>query len=122
MIDFKQLKRGIIIASKGIIVAIEQEQTFCIQFFAGAIAAILAIWLPLTMCERGLIFLAIAGVLGMELINTQIEKVLNIIKPEIHPQVKAIKDLSAAAVLIMVIGSIVVGTIIFLPKIIALFS
>ena len=57
-------------------------------------------------------------VLSMELINTAIENVCNLISTEYHPLIKIIKDVSAAAVLVSAIGSIVTGSIIFLPKII----
>ncbi|MCX6722618.1 MAG: diacylglycerol kinase [Candidatus Staskawiczbacteria bacterium] len=57
-------------------------------------------------------------VLSLELINSQIEKFLDIIQPEHHPRVKIIKDFSAGAVLISVIGSIIIGFLIFWPHII----
>jgi diacylglycerol kinase len=56
-------------------------------------------------------------VLALELMNTGIEHLCDMISTEIHPTVKVIKDVSAAAVLVAAAGSVVTGVIIFLPKI-----
>ena len=53
--------------------------------------------------------------------NTAIEQVVNIAMPEKDERAKLAKDVSAGGVLVFAIGSAVVGFIIFLPKIIALF-
>ena len=59
----------------------------------------------------------IQAVLITELINSLIERVIDYIKPELHPKAKIIKDISAAVVLVAAITSIIVGLIIFIPKI-----
>jgi diacylglycerol kinase len=58
----------------------------------------------------------------MELLNTAIEKICDLITKDIHPIIKVIKDIAAAAVLIAAIGSFLSGVIIFLPKILDLFK
>ena len=55
-------------------------------------------------------------VIGGEMFNTAIEQVVNIAMPE-----KDVREISAGGVLVFAIGSAVVGLIIFLPKVIALF-
>lgn len=60
-------------------------------------------------------------VIGGEMFNTAIEQVVNIAMPEKDERAKLAKDVSAGGVLVFAIGSAVVGIIIFLPKIIALF-
>ena len=69
-----------------------------------------------------LIILAITLVWFAELINTAIEKLTDIIQPEFHPKAKIIKDLTASAVLITAIFSIIIGLLIFGPKIYQLFN
>ena len=59
-------------------------------------------------------------VLVLELVNTAIELLCDMVTKEIHPVIKIIKDASAAAVLLGAAGSVATGTIIFLPKIIEL--
>ena len=53
--------------------------------------------------------------------NTAIEQVVNIAMPKKDERAKLAKDISAGGVLVFAIGSAIVGLIIFLPKIIALF-
>jgi|GEM_PF-3943165 len=55
-------------------------------------------------------------------INTSIEHVANFIQPNQDIKIKDIKDLAAGGVLIVALTSLIVGMIIFLPKIIALFG
>jgi len=54
-------------------------------------------------------------VLILELINTVVERVVDILKPRIHPYARLIKDLMAAVVLISSIVAVIVGIIIFYP-------
>jgi len=65
-------------------------------------------------------FIAIIIVMTMvwvaEILNTAIEKTMDFISLEKHPQIKLVKDLAAAAVLITAISALLVGAIIFIPK------
>ena len=56
-------------------------------------------------------------VLGAELFNTAIEVLVDLVSPEIHPKAKIIKDVAAGAVLIAAFAAVLIGLIIFLPKI-----
>jgi undecaprenol kinase/diacylglycerol kinase (ATP) len=58
----------------------------------------------------------------MELLNTAIENLVDIIAFKYNYNAKKIKDISAAAALILTITSVIVGLIIFIPKIITVFS
>ena len=60
-------------------------------------------------------------VLTLELVNTAIEYLCDTITRDNHPVIKIVKDISAAAVLIAVVGSVLSGSIIFFPKILDLF-
>ena len=73
------------------------------------------------MIELAIIIVVIGLVISMELINTSIEYVVDMAMPEVHPLAKLSKDIAAGAVLITTIVALIVGLIIFLPKIIALF-
>jgi len=65
--------------------------------------------------EAIILILIIMFVLIFELINTVVERVVDILKPRVHPYAKLVKDLMAAAVLISSIMAVVIGLIIFLP-------
>ena len=59
-------------------------------------------------------------VISEELINTTLEALVDLVMPEINPKAKFIKDVAASAVLVSAIGAIIIGLIIFLPKIVEL--
>jgi len=59
---------------------------------------------------------AICGVLALELVNTAVERVVDLVTKEFHPLAKQAKDIAAGAVLLYAILSVVIGCIIFLPK------
>jgi len=59
---------------------------------------------------------AIALVIIVEMLNTAIEKLADVVSPSIHPQIKVVKDVAASAVLIAAIFAVVVAMLVFLPK------
>ena len=76
---------------------------------------ILSSLLNITKVEWLIILICIGMVLGMEVINTAIEEIVNFISPEYHLNAGRIKDLAAAAVLIVSIVAFIIALIIFLP-------
>jgi len=118
MIKNEKFSNGLKIALFGLISAFKEERNFRIQGFIAAVVIVFAIVLALSPIEQSILLLTILVVLSLELINSQIEKFLDLIEPSHHPRVKIIKDFSAGAVLLSVIGSIVIGILIFLPYII----
>lgn len=62
--------------------------------------------------------LTISFVFSCEILNTAIEKIADFVSPEWRNEIKIIKDLAAAAVLVSAIAAFIVGLIIFIPKII----
>ena len=67
--------------------------------------------------EAALLIIVMAMVWVAEIFNTCLEKIMDFIVTQYHPQVKLIKDMAAAAVLITSVAAFIVGVIIFLPKI-----
>lgn len=61
-------------------------------------------------------------VIGTEMINTAIEAVVDLASPQQHPLAAKAKDIAAGAVLIGAILSVIIGIIIFLPKLILYFG
>ena len=102
---FQGLKRGL------------AERNFRIHLFATILVIALGICYSISYTEWIIITLCIAAVLSAELFNTAIELICDFIEPNINPIIKQIKDLSAAAVLILALGAAIVGGIIFIPKI-----
>ncbi|HEY0039290.1 MAG TPA: diacylglycerol kinase family protein, partial [Flavisolibacter sp.] len=83
-----------------------------------ALALLLSIVLHISKTEWMLLIIIISFVWMAEIINTAIEKTMDFISLEKHPQIKLVKDLAAAAVLVSAVAALLIGTIIFLPKLI----
>ena len=66
--------------------------------------------------EWMLILLCIALVIGLEMFNNGLEKLCDMVQPNYHATVKVIKDVSAGAVVLAAIVSVIIGILIFLPK------
>ena len=82
-----------------------------------AIIVLLAGWLTgLSQLEWMLIVMIIAGMMALELMNTAVEYVVDLVTTEFHPLAKKAKDVAAGSVLIYAIASAVVGCMIFFPK------
>lgn len=77
------------------------------------IAALLAIvfgwWLGINPTEWALIIVCISGVLAAEAFNTAIEYLTDLVSPDYHPLAGKVKDVSAAAVLLVATGSLIIG-------------
>lgn len=115
MINLKKLNTSIKAAIIGLKAAIKEEQTFKIQVAVAILVIFFMFYYPLIVLERVILILTILLVLGLELINSQIERILDFLEPEFNHKIRKIKDLSASAVLVVVIGSIFIGLLIFLP-------
>lgn len=94
------------------------EHNAWIHAFASLVVFVMSCVLPISNTELILLVLSMTLVWLAEIINTAIEKTMDFISLEKHPQIKLVKDLAAAAVLIAAVAAFVIGTIIFLPKLI----
>ena len=117
----KRFFNSFVCAFSGIISALKTEQNLLLDLIIGILTIIIGFLLKISTVEFAIILLTIALVISMELINTAIEYVVDMAMPEIHPLAKLGKDISSGAVLISAIMALVVGLIIYLPKIIILF-
>ena len=111
---FKKLLNSLKTGLFGLRMALE-EQTFQMMVAIATLTIFLAFYLKVIFIEKIIIFFLIVLVLAFELINTQIEKILNILSPNYDPKIKTIKDISAGAVLLACIGALIIGILIFLP-------
>ncbi len=103
-------------AFRGLRYFFSYERNGKIQAGIAVIVIITAILLKVSTLEWLILLLCIGAVLSLEAINSALEKLCDLIQPGFHPVIKIIKDISAAAVLISSVISAIVGTIIFLPK------
>ena len=116
-----RLLKGFGYAFSGVRTAFKTEQNFLIDFIVAIIVIILGFVLKLSIIEFIIVLIVIGLVISMELMNTAIEYTIDMTMPDIHPLAKAAKDISAAAVLFSAIIALIIGIIIYIPKIINLF-
>ena len=120
--ECKKLINSFKYALQGFASSFRTERNMKIHVVATILVIILGIYLKLNLIEWSIITIAIVIVISAELFNTAIETIVDMVSPQKNEKAKLAKDISAGAVLIFAIGSAIVGFIIFLPKIIAIFS
>jgi diacylglycerol kinase len=102
-------------AYKGMEYVLLHQRNAIIQICCAAIVVFAGICLQISMVQWLCVLLCIGMVLCLEIMNTAIEKLCNLVNPNYHPTIKIIKDVAAAAVLFAAIISLAVATLIFLP-------
>ena len=107
-------------AFRGLKTAVKNEPNMKIHLFMATFALILGIILNLTVIEWLILTFTIFWVISLELLNTVLEALVNLVSPDVQPYAKIAKDVSAACVLLAAILSVIVGLMLFLPKIILL--
>jgi diacylglycerol kinase len=112
----KSLKESFGFAFAGLREAISNEPNFQIHLSFGVAALIFAAILGFDKFEWLLLLFTISFVLIMELVNTVLEAIVDLVSPGIQPKAKIAKDVSAAAVLVSAAIAIIVGLTLFAPK------
>ena len=107
-------------AFNGLGILFLEEHNARIHLCAGIVAIGLGWLYSISATEWLIVILVIAIVFATELFNSAIESLCDHVTPDLHPQIKKIKDLSAAAVLITAVMALIVGVIIFAPKVLGL--
>ena len=97
------------------------EKNFRIQYVIALLIIIAGLSFSISKMEWLIILLCFAVVLCFEIINSAIEKLCDLVCPQFNLTIKKVKDMSASAVLLAAIISFIIGCVIFLPRIIALF-
>ena len=113
--------KGFVYAYNGLVVFFRHERNGRIQLAIAIVVVLLGAGLDITNTEWIAMLICIAAVLSLEMMNSAIEKICNLVHPTYHPSIKTIKDMAAAAVLFASVVSTIIGAIIFLPKILHFF-
>lgn len=103
-------------ALKGIAQGVLSERNMRFHTFAAVVVLVAGYLTGLSMNEWMIIIILIGGMIALELMNTAIEKAVDLITEEFHPLAGQAKDLAAGAVLVFAICSAIIGMIIFIPK------
>lgn len=114
--SFKKLIHSFGYAFNGLRVSLSSGQNIKIHLLFAVAVVIAGLLLKITTVEFSIVMVCIGVVISLEVLNTAIEKLCDFVSPQHHEKIKIIKDIAAAAVLIMAIFSAIVGLIIFIPK------
>lgn len=101
-------------AFNGIKDALKSEPNLRFHFLASTIVIILAIYLKFNFVEFSVLILTIFFVITLELINTIVEKLVDMHSKEISNEARIIKDISASVVLLGATASLIIGCFLFL--------
>lgn len=104
-------------AFNGIKILLKEEHNSRIHISIALMVLIAGIVLKISVTEWLVIVFAIGLVITLETINSSVENLADFLTTEENDKIKKIKDLSAASVLISSITAIIIGLIVFLPKI-----
>ena len=108
-------------AFAGVRHALNSQRNLRIHVAIAAAVVIAGFVLRINRQEWAIVVTLIALVIGLELLNTAIEALVDLASPEPHPLAKVAKDTAAGAILVAAAGSAIVGLIIFLPRLWQLF-
>ena len=114
---FKKFARSFKYAGRGLVHLIQTEQNAQVHLLATVLLGALALYFKLSATESAVLFFAVVLVFAIEIINTAVEKLLDIVHPEHHSQIAFIKDALAGSVLIAAVIAFVVAVALFWPHI-----
>jgi diacylglycerol kinase len=109
----KRVLKSLKYAFRGWWYVFKHEENFRIQMFVAFFVAIAAIYFPLSKQERIIVIFMIFFVLLMEMINTALEYLIDLLKPRLHHYVSLVKDIMAGAVLLTAFCAVILGLFIF---------
>lgn len=121
MIQHKKLAFSFKYAWEGIWYALKENQNLRIAFIGAVVVIIASIFFGVNNFEKGILGITILIVVVAEMVNSAIEQMVDLITSEHRQEAKIAKDVSAGMVLLTLIGSIIVGLLIFTPYVVNYF-
>jgi diacylglycerol kinase len=119
--NIKRLFQSFKDAVRGVVYVFRHEQNFRLQVLA-AILVLLGCWFfTMRKSEMIVMGLLILLVLILELLNSAVERLADVLKPRLSWQIQVVKDVMAATVFLASLGSLIIGIIIFWPYVFELF-
>lgn len=109
-------------ALAGWLYMLRRQKNTRLQTFASIAIIAFALWLQIDLVRWAILILTITMVWMAEFMNAAVEAVINMVSPDYHPMAKVGKDVAAAAVLLGVVASVIVGLLILGPALLAKFG
>ena len=100
-------------AFEGLRYAFSNQRSLRIECIIAGIIVVIGYALDISRLEWVIVIISISFVIGLELVNTAIEAVVDLVSPEYHPVAKVAKDIASAAVLTSGVGGLIAGLVIF---------
>ena len=116
----KPLLKTLSYGFNGILYTLKHERNMVIHFLVMILVIIAGIVFKITFVECGVCFVLFALVLSLELMNTALENVVDLVTEEKKAKAKVAKDAAAGAVLVAAIFAVIIGISIFLPRLLEL--
>jgi undecaprenol kinase len=113
--EWTRLTNSFAFALNGLKNAIVKERNLQIHIALSVIVMIVGFYFNLSHSDWVILALIIGGMISLELVNTAIERLVDLVTLEYHPLAKLVKDISASAVFVFSITAVVVGFLIFYP-------
>ena len=100
-------------AFEGLRYAFRNQRSLRIESIIAGFIVVIGFAFDISRLEWVIVIISISFVIGLELVNTAIEAVVDLVSPEFHPVAKAAKDVASAAVLTSGVGGLIAGLVIF---------
>lgn len=113
--DFKKQIRSFGYAWKGIRCVVGKEQNLNFHFIATVCVVVAGHFFHITRMEWIAVLLCIGMVIGSEMFNSAVERIVDLVSPQRHPLAGQVKDIAAGAVLVCALTAMTIGLIIFVP-------
>jgi diacylglycerol kinase len=110
--------RSLYTAFMGVVFVIRVERNARLHLIIALLVFIVSVMLGISDAELAAVFFAVVLVFTAEIVNTALEKTLDLIEPKSSEQVRVIKDMAAGAVLVSALGAAAIGIAIFSPYLI----
>jgi len=121
MFNLKRFYKSFYYALQGVHFALKTDQNLVIHFLIACFIILFSLLLKVTPFEMGILGVTILVMISAEMVNTSIEKMVDLITKEHRTEAKIAKDVAAGMVLLTSVGAAIIGLLIFLPYIFRLF-
>jgi diacylglycerol kinase (ATP) len=112
--------RSVKYALRGIRIMVASQHNAWLHAVATVVVVGAGVWVRLSWSEWCWIVLAIVSVWTAEALNTAFEFLTDVASPTFHPVAGKAKDVAAGAVLLAAAGAVIIGTLVFWPKVVGL--
>jgi diacylglycerol kinase len=109
----KEFLRSFRYALQGFLASFREQRNLKVQILVALVTVGAGFYFKITPMEWCIILLTIALVIGLEMINTAIERLVDLVTRERKPLAGKIKDIAAGAVLVVSVMAVIIGVIIF---------